>query len=149
MKVEKIDHVAIRVKNLEKARKFFEDVFETKFYELGDIPDLDIRSIVDRHGIELVSPLLPDGPTSRVLKKYGEGMTLLSFKVQNLDEAIKDMEARGVRMTLRMRNGDLEMATFHPEDTFGVFIELIEYKTEEPPLRTTIKKNVGRPLNAE
>ncbi|MFC1823297.1 VOC family protein [Thermodesulfobacteriota bacterium] len=149
MKIDGIDHVAIRVKDLEKAKKFFEDVFETKFYELGDIEELDIRSIVDRHGIELVSPLLQDGPTSRVLEKFGEGMTLLSFKVQDLDAAVKEMEAKGVRMTLRMRNGDLEGATFHPEDTFGVFIELIEYKTEEPPLRTTIKKNVGRPLNTD
>ena len=149
MKIEGIDHVAIRVRDLEKAKNFFEDVFETKFYELGDIEELDIRSIVDRHGIELVSPLLPDGPTSRVLEKFGEGMTLLSFKVQNLEEAIKDMEAKGVRVAMRMRNGDLDGVAFHPEDTFGVYIELIEYLKEEPPLRTTIKKNVGRPLNTE
>jgi len=147
MKIEKIDHVAIRVKDLEKARNFFEDVFETKFHDLGDIEELDIRSIIDPLGIELVVPLLPDGPTSKVLERHGEGMTLLSFKVKNLDEAVKEMEAKGVRMTLRMRNGDIEGATFHPGDTFGVLIELVEYEKEEHPIRTAIKKNVGRPLN--
>ena len=147
MKVLGIDHIAIRVKNLDKATQFFEDVFETKFQELGDIEMLDIRSRIDPLGLELVAPLLSDGPTARVLKRHGEGMTLLSFKVQNLDEAVAHMTAKGVRLTHRGFNGDLEGATFHPADTFGVLIELVEYKKEEHPIRTTIKKNVGRPLN--
>jgi predicted enzyme related to lactoylglutathione lyase len=147
MKVLGIDHVAIRVKDLDKATQFFEEVFETKFNELGDIELLDIKSRIDPLGLELVSPLLPNGPTSRVIEKHGEGMTLLSFKVNDLDEAIARMTAKGVRMTHRAFNGDIEGATFHPADTFGVLIELIEYKKQEHPIRTAIKKNVGRPLN--
>ncbi|EFK95376.1 protein containing Glyoxalase/bleomycin resistance protein/dioxygenase domain [sediment metagenome] len=146
MRVLGIDHVAIRVKDLDKARKFFEEVFETTFHELGDVPALDIRSMIDPLGLELVVPLFPNGPTSRVLEKHGEGMTVLSFKVANLDEAVSEMTAKGVRMTNRGWNGDLEGATFHPADTFGVLIELVQYHKEEHPLRTCIKKNVGRPL---
>ncbi|MBN1849605.1 MAG: VOC family protein, partial [Deltaproteobacteria bacterium] len=146
MKIIGIDHIAIRVKYLKKAIDFFEDLFDTKFHELGEVPALDIISYIDPIGLELVSPLLPDGPTRRVLDRRGEGMTVLSLKVDDLDKAVAEMEAKGVRMTHRGRNGDLEGAVFHPSDTFGVLFELVEYKKEEHPIRTTIKKNVGRPL---
>ncbi len=74
MKIEKIDHVAIRVKDLAKARKFFSEVFEMDFRSLGNSAELDIKSIMDTNGIELVEPFLPDGPNSRMIAKYGRGI---------------------------------------------------------------------------
>ncbi|MBN1375858.1 MAG: VOC family protein [Dehalococcoidia bacterium] len=134
MKIEKIDHIAIRVRDLAKARKFFTDAFGSNFRSLGNSPELDIKSIMDVNGIELVEPLLPDGPNSRLLAKYGEGLTLLSLKVTDLDEAVKDIEKLGVRITAKVQTGDMRMAILHPKDTFGVQIELIEYNGEHPAI---------------
>ena len=130
MKIEKIDHVAIRVKDLAKARKFFSEAFEMDFRALGNNRELDIQSIMDTNGIELIQPLLPGGPNSRLIAKYGEGLTLLSLKVSNLDHAVDEIQKRGVRITARVQSGDMRMAILHPKDTFGVQIELIEYKGE-------------------
>jgi methylmalonyl-CoA/ethylmalonyl-CoA epimerase len=134
LKIEKIDHVAIRVRDLQKARKFFSEVFGLDFRELGNSTDLDIKSIMDTNGIELVEPLLPDGPNSRLIAKYGEGLTLLSLKVSNLDQALNELKEKGVRVTARVQANDMLIAVLHPKDTFGVMIELIEYRGEHPAL---------------
>jgi methylmalonyl-CoA epimerase len=134
LKIEKIDHVAIRVRDLQKARKFFSEVFGLDFRELGNSPDLDIKSIMDTNGIELVEPLLPDGPNSRLIAKYGEGLTLLSLKVSSLDQALDEIQKKGVRVTARVQANDMHIAVLHPKDTFGVMIELIEYRGEHPAL---------------
>jgi len=138
MKIEKIDHVAIRVKELDKARKFFTAAFGCDFRSLGNSPQLDIKSIMDANGIELVEPLVQEGPTARLMAKHGEGLTLLSLKVTNLDEAVEEMKKLGVRITAQVENGDMRMAILHPKDTFGVQIELIEYGGEHPAI-TAIK----------
>ena len=89
MKVEKIDHVGIMVKDLEGSAKFFSELLGIEFTEAHENPGQDIRNRINRSlGIELISPLTPDGPNARTLKKRGEGLSLLSLKVSNLEEAV-------------------------------------------------------------
>ena len=123
MKAEKIDHVAILVKDLEKAGKFYADLFGAEFSGPNEIKNLDIRNLLSPLGIELVSPLSPDGAMARTLERRGEGLTMLSLKVPNVAEAAAEMKARGIRQI-----GALEgrAAIFHPKDLFGVTIELIQ-----------------------
>ncbi len=137
MKVEKIDHAAIMVKDLEQAEKFFADLFETEFspwaYREGEEEEPDSRNLISPLGIELATPVSPNGPAKRLLDNKGEGLFCLVLKVPNLEEAIAEMESHGVRL---IRRGDLpsssvwsfpKVALFHPKDVYGVMIELIEY----------------------
>ena len=132
MKIEKLDHIAIMVQDLKKAEKFFADLFETKFAALGEIKDMDARSMMEPSGIEIIEPLTPDGVSARTLQKRGEGLSLLSLKVADLDEAMAEMKSKGIRLTAQGQNGKTRMAIYHPKDTFGVMIELIEYESEHP-----------------
>lgn len=132
MKVEKIDHIAINVRNLEKATIFFANLLGTTFSKPAEFEEIDIRSSMDPLGIELVEPLAPDGVTAKTIERRGEGLSLLSLKVPNLEEAISEMESRGIRPVARMERGKMKIAIFHPNDTYGVMIELIEYETEHP-----------------
>jgi len=127
MKVEKIDHVSITVKDLDKARKFFGELFETEFLEPWPIEAVDIVETLDPLGIDLCAPLKPDGLTAKVLAQRGEGITMMSFKVQNLEEAMAEMKSRGVRHLFSGTIGRAKWAIFDPRDAFGVMIELIEY----------------------
>jgi len=123
MKAEKIDHVAILVKDLEKAGKLYADLFGTEFSGPNENKDLDIRNLMSPIGIELVTPLSSDGVLARNLEKRGEGLYLLSLKVPNIAEAIAEMKSQGVRQI----GGDgKRIAIFHPKDLCGVLIELIE-----------------------
>ncbi len=124
MKVEKIDHVGIMVKDLEEAGNFFADLFGIEFTGPHENPGQDIRNMINRHlGIELISPLTPDGPNAKTLEKRGEGLSLLSLKVSNLEEAVAEMKSKGVRQIGAIGK---RIAIFHPRDTYGVMIDLVE-----------------------
>ena len=84
MKAEKINHVAILVKDLEEAGKLYADLFGIEFSGPSESKELDIRSLNSPAGIELVSPLTPDGVMARTLEHRGEGITLLGLKVPNV-----------------------------------------------------------------
>ena len=88
MKVEKINHVMIYVKDLDRARKFFADLLDTEFSEPIEIKEADAISSMDPLGLELVTPLIPDGVSARAMERRGEGLALLSLKVPDLDEAM-------------------------------------------------------------
>jgi len=130
MKIEKIDHVGILVKNVNEAVKFFADLFELRFVVLGEVKEMDVRSAIEPTGIEMFEPLLQDGVMARTLGKRGEGLSLLSLKVPNLNEAMAEMTSRGIRLIGQMQRGKMRAAIYHPKDTFGVMIELIQYETE-------------------
>lgn len=130
MKIEKIDHVAILVKDAEKAIKLFSDLFEMKFDAIGKIKDMDAKSWIAASGVEIIQPVNTDGITARTLNTRGEGLSLLSLKVSNLSEAMSEMESRGIRQIAKMNDNGIKIALYHPKDTFGVMIELIEYETE-------------------
>lgn len=140
MKVERIDHVAISVKELGKAKQFFADLLGTEFGDIGEIKQIDARSVMDPVGIELVEPLTSDGPAAKAIERRGEGLSCISLEVKNLDEAVAEMESRGIRVILRLEVPRMTLGekvkwqrrkrravVFHPKDTYGVMIELLEY----------------------
>jgi len=130
MKAEKIDHVAIRVREAKKAIEFFSGLFNTEFSKLNEVKEADIRIFVDPIGIEIIEPLTPDGPTSKAIEKRGEGLAVLALKVVNLEEAIAEMKSKGIRMIGKQVESNFKAAQFHPADTYGAMIELIERKSQ-------------------
>ena len=123
MKAKGISHVVVMVKDMEKAREFFADLFGTEFDAPGELKEADIRNSMSPIGIELVSPLSADGPSARTMERRGEGLALIALEVANIEEAIADMESHGVRLIGRPTP---KAAQFHPKDLYGVMIELIE-----------------------
>ena len=137
MKVEKIDRVVIQVRDAKKANEFFTDLFETKFSPFDEFPETGSRSFVNPFGIETVEPSTPDSLLTKAIEKRGEGLAVVSLKVPNLDEAVAEMKSRGIRQTVTFDRENWRAVMFHPADTYGVTIELIEYKTKHPLLAAT------------
>ena len=133
MKVEKIDHIHILVKDLEGAMRLFSGLMGTKFIgPLDRRPRRQCRYAFDSMGLELVSPTSPDDPWGKVLEKKGEGVLSIGMKVSNLDQAIAEFEAKGVKLERRGEIPDLKFAIFYPEGAYGVRIELVEYDSMQP-----------------
>ncbi len=147
MKVKKIDHFCIAVKDLDAARKIWEPI-------LGkaepDDPYLDepekirvARYWLDGVGFELMESTTPDGPVAKWIEKNGEGIMLLGLNVENTREAIEKLEAKDYPFIPNPepvdddRTGkarpfrDCEFAFIHPKKTNGVLLELIDYKWKE------------------
>ena len=47
--------------------------------------------------LELLEPTDPNSAVARFLKSHGEGVYLVSFNVENLEEAVKQVRANGGR----------------------------------------------------
>ena len=126
MKAEKIHHVSIMVKDLEKAGKLYSDLFGMEFSGPYEQEALDVTFLSSPLGINLVAPLTPDGPSAKSLERRGEGLAMLILKVPDIEEAVADIESQGIKLVGREERPSSRTATFHPRDLCGVFIELIE-----------------------
>ena len=138
MRIEKLDHVVIYVKNLEAAMRRFSEVLGTRF--IGPIDKrqtkpggrgLPLILAFDMFGTEYVTPTQPSTGGWIPQEWYdqkGEGLIHLTYKVDNLEEGIKEFEAKGVKMINRGSGvSDLQAALFSAESTHGVMIELVQY----------------------
>jgi catechol 2,3-dioxygenase-like lactoylglutathione lyase family enzyme len=153
MRVEKIDHVHILIKNenLEKAVRLFADLMGTIW--VGPLDAGDVRTAFDNAGLEFLAPKASDNLFAKQIEKTGEGIFSIAFKVPDLDEATTELEAKGVKCILRWECGDCRAAQFdlakaygiranqfNPADMFGTRIELVEYDTVAPVALANLKK---------
>ncbi|MBI4286728.1 MAG: VOC family protein [Chloroflexi bacterium] len=141
MKVEgrlsKIDHIGILVKDLDKAVKLFSDLFDMKFQSPYATPEADTWETIEASGINLIAPLAPEksknpGTLAKQLERRGEGVIMLAFKVPNVEEAVAEAQAKGVRCISKFEHEGTKIALFHPKDTFGITVEVCEYDEKHP-----------------
>jgi len=131
MNILKIDHIGIAVRNLAESAKLYEmlgvqssgveEVAEQKvkvsFFPVGDSE------------IELLESTSPDGPIARYIEKNGEGLQHLALRVDNIEAALAELKAKGVRLIdekPRYGAGGAKIAFVHPKATGGILLELTE-----------------------
>ena len=132
MKVLKVDHIGIAVTSVDEAKKLYSDILglphagsetvteqkvTTAFFPVGDTE------------VELLESAAPDGPIAGFLEKRGEGVQHIAFRVDNIEEALAELKAKGVRLIdekPRRGAGGAKIAFLHPKSTFGVLVELCE-----------------------
>lgn len=132
MKVKKIDHIGIAVKNIEESLKFYKDTLGIECTEIEEVAEQKVKVAFLPIGdteLELLESTDKEGPIARFIEKKGEGMQHIAFQVDNIEEAIKDMIDKGVRMIdekPRYGAGGAKIAFCHPKSTGGVLVELSE-----------------------
>ena len=146
MKVEKIDHIHVVVKDLEAAAKFFSDLLGTQFVGPRESVGLGDKIAFDRLGFELMQPTGP-GKVAKLLEEHGEGVVHIGLKVSNLDEAVAELRSKGIPIeywrdyTDPAWKGDIKAAyTQDTEKTYGVVLELVEYQDVLPVLMANYNK---------
>ena len=138
MRVNKLDHICIAVKNLEEARKVWEPVLgkERPDDEYIDEPEKIkvARYWVGEVGFELMESTTPDGDVAKFIENRGEGVMLISFNVDNTREAIAELQSKDYpfipdhKGEIARPFRDSEFAFIHPKKLNGVLTELIDYK---------------------
>ena len=128
MKIEKLLHVHVIVKDFVQAAERFSDLLGTKF--VGPFPAVSpIKTAFDVFGVELMQPLPEtESYVADFLKEKGEGVASISFKVENIEEAISELEAKGVTILLKGGNEHIKVAVTDPKDCHGVGLELLEFQ---------------------
>jgi methylmalonyl-CoA/ethylmalonyl-CoA epimerase len=132
MATSHIEHIGIAVKNLKEAIKMYECIFGLSCYKIEEIPDQKIRTAFFQIGqtkIELLESSDPEGPVSKFITRKGEGVHHIAFAVENLTDALREVEAKGFQLIDKHpRQGaeGLNIAFLHPKSTGGVLLELCE-----------------------
>ena len=130
--VGRVDHIGIAVKDIEQAKKFYteflgmkasgDEVVEEQKVKVCFIPCGDSE-------IELLESTSPDGPIAKHIEKKGEGIQHIALRVDNIEAAIADLMAKGVRMIdekPRYGAGGAKIAFVHPKSTGGILLEISE-----------------------
>lgn len=136
MKVNKIDHICVAVKNLEEAKKQWEPIMG-KAKPDDEYIDEPEKIKVARYwlgevGFELMESTTPDGDVAKFIEKRGEGIMLLSFNVDNTRESIDELKAKDYPFIGGARPfRQCEFAFIHPKAVNGVLLELIDYKWKD------------------
>lgn len=136
MKVNKLDHICIAVRNLDEARKVWEPLLGKTGPDDAYIDEPEkirvARYWLDGVGFELMESTTPDGDVARFIEKRGEGVMLISFNVDSTAEAVEEIKAMGYPMIGGLRAfRDCEFAFVHPKKMNGVLLEVIDYKWRE------------------
>ena len=132
MKVERLDRVAINVKNLDEAKKFFSDLLGTSF-EMSPIETLEKKEHIASTSDGLVFKGVAISPIGLELMETSppckeEGIRSFHLKVTDLEEAKADMKRKGVRLVAEFRHGGLKEAIFGRDDLHGIRLVLVEYE---------------------
>jgi methylmalonyl-CoA/ethylmalonyl-CoA epimerase len=79
--------------------------------------------------VELLQSTHEDGPVAKYIEAKGEGVQHIAFRVENIEEALAELKAKGVRLIdekPRKGAGGAKIAFIHPKETNGVLVEICE-----------------------
>ena len=129
--MKKIDHIAIAVHSIEEALQAYEGALGLELADVGEVSEQGVRVAflpVGESEIELVEPLTTDSGVAKFLEKRGEGIHHICFEVGDIEAALQDLAAKGVRLIDKQprQGAHGRIAFLHPKSTHGVLIELIE-----------------------
>lgn len=127
MKVKKIDHVGIVVKNLEDGVATYAQNFgfEQDTSRGGEVAALGIKNAyvpVGESDLEFIQPLGDEGPVAKFAAERGEGVFLLSIEVEDVEAAVEALRATGARVG-DANNG---LAFVSMKSTHGVNLQLVQ-----------------------
>ena len=132
MKLRSIDHICIAVKDLEKARRAYEEDLGLELHTLYVAESEKIRVAryyVGDVALELMEATEPDSDVGRFVERRGEGFFLISYRVDDVDEALIELKAKG-RQTIddepRELMGNRYAFIHRPKELCGVLTEVLD-----------------------
>jgi methylmalonyl-CoA epimerase len=127
----RIHHIAIAIKDLDKALTFYRDALGIQVIEQKEVPAEGVEIAILPAGeseIELLRPLNQDNSIGRFITNRGEGIHHICLEVENIETSISQLEAQGAQMATEVRShaDGTRYAFVHPKSAHGVLIELYE-----------------------
>ena len=137
MKVQRMNHVGVVVRDLDKVVSFYKDVFGATATAIKKREDLGVSValvFVGDSELEMFAPLerRPAGSLGETMQEFlntrGEGMHHLAFSVNDIEAAVGEIRDRGLALLgAAPRDGMHGRIAFVSEDSaYGTRIELCE-----------------------
>ena len=132
MKLLRISHLGIASPSLAEAMAGLERIFGIQAEHLEEVADQKVRTAfypVGESTLEYLESTDPDGPIGKFLQKRGPGIHHLAFEVDDVDAAVRELLAKGVRMVDQAPRPGAHgnrIAFIHPAETGGVLVEICQ-----------------------
>ena len=134
--MQKIEHIGIAVKSLERSIPLFEKLLNTHCYKTEVVDTEMVNTAFFRTGeskIELLESTVPDGVIARFIEKKGEGLHHIAFEVADIELEMARLKKAGFVLLSESPKGgaDNKLVCFlHPRETNGVLIEICMDRTK-------------------
>jgi methylmalonyl-CoA/ethylmalonyl-CoA epimerase len=130
--IRRIDHIALAVRDLKKAKAFFIDVLGGRELFSAPVEKQKFRWTTIELGtscfIELIDPLEEDGFLHRFLEHRGEGPHHITIQVDDVQETQRVLEQRGVpTFGLAETFPNWKELYVHPKHAFGTLVQFAEF----------------------
>lgn len=130
MRIKRIHHLTIAVRDLDGARLTFEQLFDVRASGTANVPAFGVHAIdvpIGDGTLQLVSPADEDNPVMRFLERKGEGFYNVALEIEGLDETVRELAEQGVRVSepVELEPG-VRAAFVTMAATHGVSVQLIE-----------------------
>ncbi len=141
MNILNIDHIGIAVRDLDKFLKLFGEALGLKIHDFEEAdPYGGLRAAFAQIGetdFEFLQDRAPAGgekvidqrDISRWIEKRGEGIHHIAVRVPDIEEAIRDAKAAGLRVIDehgRPGARGSKVAFIHPKSTGGILFHFVE-----------------------
>jgi methylmalonyl-CoA/ethylmalonyl-CoA epimerase len=132
VKIERIDHICFAVKDLEETKRVYEADFglKPKYEYIAESEKIKVaRYYIGEVAVEFMESTAPDGEVAKFISSRGEGIFLISYKVDNLSKAIQELKEKNIELIdskPRELFGNRYAFIHHPNKLNGVLTELLE-----------------------
>ena len=129
MKPSHIEHIGIAVKSIEESSKYYEEVLGLECYKIEEVVDQKVKTaffMIGQTKIELLEATDPESTIAKFIEKRGQGVHHIAYAVENVDQALQDVETKGVQLLDKKgRKGadGMTIGFLHPKFTEGVLTE--------------------------
>lgn len=130
--MNKIEHIGIAVKDLDKSNQLFAALFGKPHYKIEEVLSEGVKTSFFKNGpnkIELLQATNPESPIAKFLEKKGEGIHHIAFAVDDIEKEIERLKNEGFTVLNKSpkRGADNKLVAFlHPKTTNGVLVELCQ-----------------------
>lgn len=127
----RIDHIAIVVKDLERALKNFKNTLSIDHVDLEDVQSEKVKVAIlklEDTRIELLQPLDDSSPVSKFLTEKGEGIHHLAITANDIEKDVERASANGAKILGGIRSGSYgrKITFIHPKSVNGVLMEICQ-----------------------
>ena len=130
MKIKRIEHVGVVVKDTDASRKLWEECFGIP---LGGVEENDKRKLalyyVGESMVELIAGTTPDSKHAKMVAEGKGGLNHICFEVEDIDEALAELKAKGIPLldqVPRFGHAGCRIAFIDPSATENCLIELAQ-----------------------
>ncbi len=131
MKVTKVNHIGIAVKDIDEAARLYTDILGLKVTNIEVVSDQNAKTAIIPVGdtkIELIQSTSPEGTIAKFIENKGEGLHHIALEVDDIKDALQAVSSKGVRLIdENPRRGveNTDIAFLHPKGT-KILLELVE-----------------------